>query len=500
MKAFFQYQFILLPIVVITYCFSASAQSPTWFLTRGDAGNAQAWGVDLDEQGNIYWATCEIPLFAFYFNITLYKFDQSGGEIWRSKPYGKAFNDYAYNVVVKAPYVYVAGRTDTSANPESANALVLAYDMTNGKLLWEHVWDGGNGYEEVDGIVVANDGIYITGWTQGAAPQMEMDVLLQKLSFDGKLVWSNRWGKSGWDTANGQLVLADTTIYLAGHYNGTGYVSGGDAMLAAFSRKDGVYLWHRTWGGTNYDDAYGMMGSPDGSLYLTGPTVIGFGTQIFILKYSSDGNLLWSALWGGSGGEIARTLATEGDTVMYIGANTESYGAGMNDIAVLKFDSSGNLLNWKTWGGWERDVVSGLTLNKGSIYIAGNTRSFGVKNVDALLLKMNARTMTFPDTTLTSVKNERVTESFSLFQNFPNPFSRSTTIGFRLQAPAHVRLEVFDVLGRKISTLVDEQKETGEHAEILNTGDWKLDLRPGVYFYRLQAGRTILQKKMIVLQ
>lgn len=274
-------------------------------------------------------------------------------------------------------------------------------------------------------------------------------------------------------------------------------------MLAAFNRKDGSYKWHRTWGGNNYDDAYGMTSSPDGSLYLTGPTMIGSGTQLFTLKYSHKGDFIWSKLWGGNGGEGARTLATDGDSILYIGVNTESYGAGMNDIALVKYDSSGVLLNYKTWGGFERDVVSGMVKKDDYMYIAGNTRSFGPKDMNALLLKMNARTMTFPDTLLTDVSKMKPVKEFFLSQNYPNPFSDQTTIRFQISdygfqtteisnQKSAITLKVYDVFGREVLDLSDQANRKSEIV-ILKS---QLTI-PGIYFYQLISGKQSQTRMMI---
>lgn len=84
-----------------------------------------------------------------------------------------------------------------------------------------------------------------------------------------------------------------------------------------------------------------------------------------------------------------------------------------------------------------------------------------------------------------------------LSQNFPNPFSQSTAISYRLFDKTHVQLEVFDLFGRKVATLVDAEKEAGEYTAIMEVGRWDLDFHPGVYFYRLQT-RTFSHTKVMM--
>jgi len=85
---------------------------------------------------------------------------------------------------------------------------------------------------------------------------------------------------------------------------------------------------------------------------------------------------------------------------------------------------------------------------------------------------------------------------FSLHQNYPNPFNPLTTITFDLPGAAHVRLSVFDLLGRKLSTLLDEKREAGHHAIQFDGSR----ISSGVLFYRLEAGTYTQTRRMILLR
>ncbi len=82
-----------------------------------------------------------------------------------------------------------------------------------------------------------------------------------------------------------------------------------------------------------------------------------------------------------------------------------------------------------------------------------------------------------------------VPESFSLFQNYPNPFNPETEIMYEVSTPEHVRILVFDLLGREIRTLLDRKQNIGVHSV---TWDGKNDrgagVASGVYFYRMEVG------------
>ena len=85
---------------------------------------------------------------------------------------------------------------------------------------------------------------------------------------------------------------------------------------------------------------------------------------------------------------------------------------------------------------------------------------------------------------------------FELNQNYPNPFNPETTIRFQIPQSGNVSLNVYDVLGRKIATLVDEYKLAGKYEVIFNGKE----LASGVYFYRLQSGNFIAEKKIVLIE
>jgi len=85
---------------------------------------------------------------------------------------------------------------------------------------------------------------------------------------------------------------------------------------------------------------------------------------------------------------------------------------------------------------------------------------------------------------------------YSLDQNFPNPFNPSTTIRFELLQKEFVTIKVFDILGKEVATLVNEQKEAGRYDVDFNAAG----LNSGIYFYRIEAGSFAETKKMIFLK
>jgi photosystem II stability/assembly factor-like uncharacterized protein len=89
---------------------------------------------------------------------------------------------------------------------------------------------------------------------------------------------------------------------------------------------------------------------------------------------------------------------------------------------------------------------------------------------------------------------DRLPQEFSLSQNYPNPFNPATTISYTLSRAGHVKLKVYDVLGKEIRTLVDSPQRPGEYQVHFGGGN----LPTGVYFYRLQFNGKNTLKRMIL--
>jgi chitinase len=83
---------------------------------------------------------------------------------------------------------------------------------------------------------------------------------------------------------------------------------------------------------------------------------------------------------------------------------------------------------------------------------------------------------------------------FQVFNNYPNPFNPSTTIQYAIPASSHVSMKVFDVLGREIATIVDENRPSGINTVRFDASPYNIP--SGVYFYRTEAGRFVQTKKM----
>jgi len=94
-----------------------------------------------------------------------------------------------------------------------------------------------------------------------------------------------------------------------------------------------------------------------------------------------------------------------------------------------------------------------------------------------------------------------IPSAYILLPNYPNPFNPNTTIEFGLPSPSHVSLEIYNVLGQKVITLIDRNLPAGYHSTQWNsTDDNGNPVATGIYLYKLTAGEFTETKKMILIK
>jgi hypothetical protein len=87
-------------------------------------------------------------------------------------------------------------------------------------------------------------------------------------------------------------------------------------------------------------------------------------------------------------------------------------------------------------------------------------------------------------------------ETFELFQNYPNPFNPTTSFGFQIANFGMVTLVIYDMLGREVAMLVNEELPPGSHNVVWDASNYP----SGVYFYSLQAGSFLETRKMVLIK
>jgi len=242
-----------------------------------------------------------------------------------------------------------------------------------------------------------------------------LDVFLSKFDSSGGFLWARTWGGAPY-SESGQGVTTDASgnIYVTGLFQGTadfdpgsgednhtshGY---GDAYLSKFD-STGAFLWARTWGGgSGYTGGNGVATDASGNAYVTGGFIgtVDFdpGTGVdnhtsndwsydaFLSKFDSSGGFLWARTWGGgpysdSGNGVATDASGNAYATGFFfgivdfnpGTDVDDRASnGVYDVYLSKFDSSGNYLWAKTWGGTYDDRgYSVATDGSGNAFVTG---------------------------------------------------------------------------------------------------------------------------------
>ncbi len=153
-------------------------------------------------------------------------------------------------------------------------------------------------------------------------------------------------------------------------------------------------VFQKTYGGTDNDYGTSVHQTTDGGYIITGSTwSYGPGIEaIYLIKTNSTGDTLWTKVFGGaigSGGLESVIQTSDGGYI--IGSGTRSFGAGLQDVYLIKLDSNGNIQWTKTFGGPNPDVcVSIKQTTDGGFALLGWTQSFGAGNSDIYFIKTDA--------------------------------------------------------------------------------------------------------------
>lgn len=246
-------------------------------------------------------------------------------------------------------------------------------------------------------------------------------------------------------------------------------------------------------------------------------------TQSIGLDWDTNGNLYVSSYSGDNvrkfdqnGNDMGLFVTTNllGPTNIWFDTNGDLLVSDYNGTAVKRFDPNGNYLN---------NFITGLSNSEGVDFfpngdiLIGNGATSSVKLFDSAgnyiedfipsgsggLMTPNA--VVIRDISAVSVPDESSASNFEfiLKQNYPNPFNPTTKINFSVPAVtlsgaegSLVTLKVYNVLGKEIATLVNEELPAREHEVTFDaTG-----LQSGVYFYQLKAGSFIQTNKMVYLK
>jgi len=315
-------------------------------------------------------------------------------------------------------------------NPENCvycHDIFLSKFDSNGNHIWSKRY-GGNGIDITSSIAIdKSNNIFITGYFLSQSINFGgynlinisencygeypcLDLFLVKLDSDGNHLWSKSFGGSGDDYGNSVSVDSSGNVHITGYFWSSTIDFGGGALknasagysdifLAKFD-SNGNHLWSKRFGGSSDDLGSSVSVDSSGNVYITGnfkSSTIDFGggtltnaggKDIYLAKFDSNGNHLWSKRFGGNDDDYVQSVSVDSSGNVYIigsfYSSTIDFGggaltnAGWNDIFLAKFDSDGNHLWSKSFGGSDGEISFALDLY-GYLYTTG---CFLGKNID----------------------------------------------------------------------------------------------------------------------
>lgn len=354
------------------------------------------------------------------------------------------------------------------------------YLSTNNGTSWNAV---NNGLEEgtsINTLVISGSNIFAGAASRGvflstnngtswsAVNNGITNRYISSLVVSGRDLIAGCWGDGVYLSTNNGLSWTPTGLVSTPsnrYYIRCLLISGSN--LYAGTEGDGVFL--STNNGTSWNAVnYGLTSGSTNSLVILGTNLLAAtGNGIFL---TTNNGISWRGI---------NTSQTETNIYSLAVSGTNLFAAAGNTV----FLTTNNGVSWS-------EVNNGLTGTYViSLAISGTNLFVGTYN-DGVWRRSLSEMITSVE------KIHSIPSYFSLQQNFPNPFNPYTTMQFSIPHSQFVTLKVYDMLGREVTTLVNEEKLPGNY-EVKFDGS---NLPSGTYFYRLQAGSFSQTKKLLLLK
>lgn len=537
----------LLAVFYITAEFAAAQVSLVWEKRYDGTGTDYDNGasIALDAAGNVYIAGSSTGI-GGNLDYAVVKYNSAGIEQWSARYNGPANGeDNGYLVKVdNAGNVYVSGSSIGAGT--GLDYAIVKYNPA-GVQQWAARYNGpGNQIDEVYSLQIDNSGnVYITGYSYGGAVT-GADITTIKYNSAGAEQWVKRYNGTASDDDYGNSLVLDAAgnIYVtcavtqdtsdldyltikydpAGNqqwtafYNGPGnsedfpssniidaagnlYVVGysvGDKTLRDYCtvkyNNNGQQQWAARYDGPDgWDEAFNIVLDIAGNVYVTGNSAgVGTGDDYLTIKYNNSGSEMWTARYNGGGesNDYCNWVVVDPTGNVYVTGIIWDGTGNPENIATIGYNSAG-VQQWvQIYNGSGNEFDSGNSLavdNMGNVYVTGG--SDNNENTDFITIK-------YSSTIGIQQVSTEIPAKFSLEQNYPNPFNPETNIKFNLPKASKVMLTVYDVNGKAVETLVNENLGAGSYEADFNASH----LTSGVYFYMLTTNDFTETRKMILIK
>jgi hypothetical protein len=465
--------------------------------------------------------------------------------LW-TRTFGGASYEWPWYVEETSDHGYViAGYTGST--PHGDRDMYIVKLNQDGSFAWDKTY----GVEDCDDVAgsakeTKDGGLIVGGYGTGQFGVESANFYLMKLDASGNFAWDDDYdydtttdyGADVCQTLNGGYIMVGSSYYYStsqGQYDWGVNIVRTDSLGAKQNHvlidKPGIQHLNRViatadsgaiaigtagaiyivkidkYGDTTWVKGYGGVGAGWAIVQLADGGYMAFGDRGFnppehedfwLLRLDSAGDSLWTRRYRNAESDLGYGLdqTSDGGFIM-TGEMFRNAGVDPTDFYVIRTNANGDTLWTKTIGGdqYERSYCVKQTSDGGYI-IAGRTNSYGAGDDDFYIVKLAPdNPVDVPDGPKT------MPSSFTLSANFPNPFNPVTGINYSVPYRAHVLVEVFDLLGREVRTLVNETKSAGSYRIEWNGCDNDGQVvSTGVYLYRLKADDFVQTRKMMLLK
>ena len=282
----------------------------------------------------------------------------------------------------------------------SALALVAAAGAGTEEqtVIWNRTYGGPDADDAAYAVVPGpgGDGFFLAGVTASSG-EGETDAWVIRLTAEGSLEWNRTYGGKEADTARSVVRTDDGGLLFAGNLT---YVTNGtqadtDAWLVKID-PSGAEAWNRTYGGPDVNaSANAVIPAGDGGFLFVGSTAAlgGSESDAWAVRVNETGGEVWRRVLGGAGNDTMNAAARLSDGDFVVAGSTESSGAGMADVWVIRLNESGDEVWNRTFGSPDDDTGRAvITTPDGNLLVAGTFTERpdnATVDTDALLIKLS---------------------------------------------------------------------------------------------------------------
>jgi hypothetical protein len=315
------------------------------------------------------------------YDVWLIKTNASGNMMW-TRTWGGTDRDVGHSVAQTAYGGYVIAGYTWSFGAGSSDVYLIKTDAS-GNTMWTRTF-GGAGSDAAYSVALTTDGGYIIAGVTTCFGSGD-DVWLIKTNAWGDTMWTRTFGGGGFDAAYSVVQTADG-----------GHVVAGRTCSDVWLIKTNAYgdtIWTHTYGGTNLDIGRSVRQTADGGYVVAGYTR-SFGAgyyDVYLVKTDAYGDTFWTRTYGGTDRDYGHSVQQTTDGGYIVAGRTFSFGAYRGDVYLVKTDAYGDTTWTRTFGGlnWDKGYSVHQTTDGGYV-ITGYTKSFGAGRDDVWLIKTDS--------------------------------------------------------------------------------------------------------------